>query len=256
MPGALPPAGPQASPPRQREAEKGRGCRSDTESPGKASKLWGRGWESNDDLAQAGLGSPRGGQEGGRTSGKKQARCVQAEWAQDTGSTSCGAAGRLTSWDQVAPRKPQQVLWRGWSRELTFYPYFLLLQDVDLLLGHVQGDQVLPRSCVTFTISLLQPQPGPLGLCHAGVVFLDQLGQPLDLQLQGPHFFPLKTCSPRKQAESLNSGGLQRRGHLRPCLCMLSGGTLLRALGALFVVSPLLQSQAISCDLLWEILFW
>lgn len=109
-------------------------------------------------------------------------------------------------------RKPQQVLWRGWAGELTFYPYFLLLQDVDLLLGHVQGDQVLLALLRDLHHLLLQPQPGHLGLCHAGVVFLDQLGQPLDLQLQGPHFFPLKAMFTRKQAESLNSGGLQRAG--------------------------------------------
>ena len=110
--------------------------------------------------------------------------------------------------DPVGPdgtRKPQQ-LWRGWAGELTFYPYFLLLQDVDLLLGHVQGDQVLLTLLRDLHHLLLQPQPGHLGLRHVGVVFLDQLGQPLDLQLQGPHFFPLKAMFTRKQTESLKSG--------------------------------------------------
>lgn len=111
--------------------------------------------------------------------------------------------------DPVGPgstRKPQQVLWRGWAGELTFYPYFLLLQDVDLLLGHVQGDQVLLALLCDLHHLLLQPQPGHLGLRHVGVVFLNQLGQPLDLQLQGPQLFALKAMFTRKQTESLKSG--------------------------------------------------
>lgn len=67
------------------------------------------------------------------------------------------------------------------------------------------------RSCVTLHHLLLQPQPGHLGLCHAGVVFLDQLGQLFVSSSRGP-LLPPESVFTRKQAESLNSGGLQRAG--------------------------------------------
>ena len=83
---------------------------------------------------------------------------------------------------------------------------------MDVLLGHVQGGQVLLVLLRDRHHLLLQSEPGHLGLRHAGVVLLDQLGQPLDLQLQGPHFFPLKVMFTRKQNEPLNPGGLPRLG--------------------------------------------
>lgn len=72
------------------------------------------------------------------------------------------------------------------GRALTLRAQLLLLQDVQLLPEHVQGRHLLLPLLRHLDQLLLQAEPGHLGLADAGVVLVHLLGQPFDLQLQGP----------------------------------------------------------------------
>lgn len=112
-----------------------------------------------------------------------------------------------------SPRRSCPTCGRPRAGALTLRPQLLLLQDAHLLAEEAQGGQLVLALLGRPHHVLLEAQPVHLRLRHPGARLVQQLAQPLDLQLQGPQLFALQETRPRPgqgvsgERPALRSGG-------------------------------------------------